>query len=97
MQLNKGFEAEYKRRHDELWPELKQLLKSSGVSEYYIFLDETTNNLFGVLKAADSKILDNLPAHPVMQKWWLYMKDIMESNQDNSPTSIPLKQVFYLP
>ena len=97
MQLHKGFEAEYKRRHDELWPELRQLLKSSGISEYHIFLDETTNNLFGVLKAADTGLIKNLAAHPVMQKWWFYMKDIMECNADHSPVSIPLKEVFYLP
>lgn len=96
MQLHKGFEAEYKRRHDELWPDLQQLLKSTGISEYSIFLDETTNNLFGVLKADDIGLLNNLPAHPLMQKWWFYMKDIMESNPDNSPVSIPLKEVFYL-
>ena len=97
MQLNKGAEAEYKKRHDELWPELKQVLKSSGICEYSIFLDETTNALFGILKIEDALLLDNLPQHPVMQKWWLYMKDIMEYNPDNSPVSIPLKQVFYLP
>ena len=60
MQLHKGFEAEYKRRHDKLWPELRQLLKSNGISEYHIFLDETTNNLFGVLKAADTGLIKNL-------------------------------------
>ena len=97
MQLNKGAEAEYKKRHDELWPELQQLLKSTGISEYSIFLDETNNSLFGILKIDDTQLLDDLPAHPVMQKWWLYMKDIMESNPDNSPVSIPLKEVFYLP
>ncbi len=97
MQLNKGTEAEYKKRHDELWPELKELLKSTGICEYSIFLDETTNSLFGVLKIDGTILLDNLPQHPVMQKWWLYMKDIMESNPDNSPVSIPLKEVFYLP
>jgi L-rhamnose mutarotase len=97
MQLFKGFEQEYKKRHDELWPELAQLLKETGISEYSIFLDETTNSLFGVLKAVDAKNLDNLPAHPVMQKWWKYMGDIMESNPDNSPVSVPLKEVFYLP
>ncbi|MEO8764024.1 MAG: L-rhamnose mutarotase [Ginsengibacter sp.] len=96
MQLHKGFEAEYKRRHDALWPELKDLLKVNGISEYYIFLDESTNNLLGVFKVTDSKKLDNLPAHPVMQKWWNYMKDIMDCNADNSPVSIPLKEVFYL-
>ena len=97
MQLNKGFEAEYKKRHDELWPELNELLKSTGISEYAIFLDETTNGLFSILKIEDAQLLNDLPQHPVMQKWWLYMKDIMECNPDNSPLSIPLKEVFYLP
>jgi L-rhamnose mutarotase len=97
MQLNKGAEWEYKKRHDELWPELKALLKSTGISEYSIFLDETTYSLFGMLKMEDAQLLDDLPQHPVMQKWWLYMKDIMECNPDNSPVSIPLKEVFYLP
>ena len=96
MQLNKGTEAEYKKRHDELWPELKELLKSTGICEYSIFLDEITNALFGILKMEDAALLDNLPQHPVMQKWWLYMKDIMESNPENSPLSISLKEVFYL-
>jgi L-rhamnose mutarotase len=97
MQLNKGQEAEYKKRHDKLWPELEALLKSTGISEYSIFLDETTNSLFGILKIDNNELLENLPQHPIMQKWWLYMKDIMESNSDNSPVSIPLKEVFYLP
>lgn len=97
MQLFKGYEAEYKKRHDALWPELKELLQATGISEYSIFLDETTNSLFGVLNVTDLAALDNLPAHSVMQKWWAYMKDIMESNPDNSPVSVPLKEVFYLP
>jgi L-rhamnose mutarotase len=97
MKLYEGQEEEYKKRHDELWPELKQLLESSGISDYSIFLDETTNTLFGVLKARDMQALDDLPDNPVMQKWWAHMKDIMESNDDNSPVSTPLTEVFYLP
>lgn len=96
MYLLKGFEAEYKRRHEALWPDLALLLKSTGISEYSIFLDEATCHLFGVMKANDLKALDDLPNHPVMQKWWAYMKDIMETNEDHSPVSIPLKEVFYL-
>ena len=97
MQLFKGQEQEYKKRHDELWPELKTLLKESGIRDYSIFLDVTTNSLLVFLKAEDTKKLDNLPQHPVMQKWWKYMADIMESNPDNSPVQTPLKEVFYLP
>lgn len=96
MKLHRGKEAEYKRRHNELWPELEQLLKQAGIEDYSIFLDEETNDLFGILKIEDSKQLNELPKHPVMKKWWAYMKDIMESNADNSPVSVPLKEVFYL-
>jgi len=97
MRLFKGMETEYKKRHDEIWPELSALLKEKGVQEYSIFLDEATGFLFGYLTIPDVKKLDELPLHPVMKKWWAYMKDIMESNPDNSPVSIQLKEVFYLP
>jgi L-rhamnose mutarotase len=97
MQLYKGFEDEYKKRHDEIWPDLKKLLKETGISEYSIFLDETTKSLFGVMRAEDPNKLNDLPSSSVMQKWWKFMGDIMEKNPDNSPVSIPLTEVFYLP
>ncbi|MFT4017927.1 MAG: L-rhamnose mutarotase [Agriterribacter sp.] len=97
LKLHKGYEAEYKKRHDELWPELQALLKQTGIQEYSIFLDEQTNNLFGYLQVNDAQAMDDLPKHPVMQRWWNYMKDIMETNPDASPVSIPLKEVFYMP
>lgn len=96
MNLFPGKEAEYKKRHEEIWPELQALLKEKGISEYSIFLDESTNSLFGVLNVTDPQNLDTLPQQEVMQRWWSYMADIMESNDDNSPVSIPLKEVFYL-
>src|SRR6185312_7632921 len=97
MKLFKGKEAEYKKRHDEIWPELKSLLKTTGIEDYSIFLDEETNILFGVLQVEDAMKLDELPNHPVMKKWWDHMSDIMETNEDNSPVSIRLKEVFHLP
>ena len=96
MKLFKGKEAEYKKRHDEIWPELKSLLKVTGIEDYSIFLDEETNDLFGVLKIEDPMKLDELPNHPVMKKWWSYMKDIMETNEDESPVSVRMSEVFYL-
>jgi L-rhamnose mutarotase len=96
MKLYPGKEAEYKKRHDELWPELKALLKETGIADYSIFLDPATNDLFGVLKVEHPGRMDELPNHPVMKKWWTYMKDIMDTNPNHSPVSIPLKEVFYL-
>jgi L-rhamnose mutarotase len=96
MQLHPGFQNEYKKRHDALWPELQQLLKSNGIHDYSIFLDESSNSLFGVMQLEDPAMLDRLPDHPVMKKWWAHMRDIMETNPDNSPLSIPLEEVFYL-
>ena len=97
MKLFAGKEEEYKKRHDAIWPELVSLLKEHGIKDYSIFLDEKTNILFGVLEIDDPGSLDKLPSSPVMQKWWNYMGDIMETNPDNSPLSFPLKEVFYMP
>jgi L-rhamnose mutarotase len=97
MKLMKGCEIEYQKRHTEIWPELVDLLKANGISEYHIYLNEESLSLFGVLKISDAFKLDELPQHPIMKKWWAYMKDIMETNSDHSPVSIPLKNVFILP
>jgi L-rhamnose mutarotase len=97
MQLNKGQADEYKRRHDEIWPELSKLLKENGVHDYSIFLDEETHSLFGVLKISTPEKLDALPSNEIMKKWWKYMADIMLTKKDHSPISVPLKEVFYLP
>jgi L-rhamnose mutarotase len=96
MKLLKGCADEYKRRHDALWPELHQLLKAATIANYSIFLDEETNILFGVLDVTDQIALDDLPKEPIMQKWWQYMADIMETNADHSPVNIPLQSVFYM-
>ena len=97
MKLHKGCEAEYKKRHDEIWGELKTALKETGIADYSIFLDEETNDLFARFTIDDDEHLDKLHTKEIMKKWWIYMKDIMETNEDNSPISVPLKEVFYLP
>ena len=95
MKLKPGPEAEYKRRHDAIWPELKQLLKEAGISDYTIYLDEETHTLFAVQKQSGASSQD-LGSTAIVQKWWAYMADIMDTNPDNSPVSVPLKEVFYL-
>jgi L-rhamnose mutarotase len=96
MKLNPGMEAEYRRRHDEIWPELVDLLKAAGVSDYSIHLDRETGVLFGVLWRADDHRMDDLPDHPVMRRWWAHMADIMETKPDNEPVSVPLATVFHM-
>lgn len=95
MKLKPGFAEEYQKRHDAIWPELSKLLKDNGISDYTIFLDEETNTLFAVQQQSGSSSQD-LGQTEVVQKWWAYMADIMETNPDYSPVSIPLKKVFQL-
>jgi L-rhamnose mutarotase len=97
MKLKPGFEVEYKKRHDEIWPELSALLNEAGISDYSIFLDEETHTLFAVQKLAVGHSADLLPSHPIVKKWWAYMADIMDTHPDNSPVAAPLKEVFHLP
>jgi L-rhamnose mutarotase len=96
MKLKPGMKAEYKKRHDEIWPSLVSLLKQAGVSDYSIHLDEETNILFGVLWRRDDHGMDELPKHPVMQRWWAEMADIMETRPDKEPVAVPLETVFHM-
>ncbi len=96
LQLKPGHEAEYQRRHAVLWPELRAVLKEAGIADYSIFLDPQSLTLFGVLRRAEGHGMDQLPAHPVMQRWWAYMADLMLVNPDNSPVMRPLPCVFHL-
>ncbi len=96
MKLKRGFEDEYRRRHDALWPELRKLLAESGVRDYSIFLDRETGTLFAVQKVAGGSGSQDLGSHPIVQKWWACMADIMETNPDKSPVSIPLPEVFHM-
>jgi len=97
MTLKAGCLDAYRQRHDDIWPELSALLVQSGIKDYSIHHDPQTNALFAVMwreKGFDPKVL---PAQPIMQKWWAYMSDLMETEADNRPVEVPLETVFHLP
>ena len=94
MFLKPGCEAEYEKRHNAIWPELKKLLSENGVCDYSIYWDKDTNILFASQKVQGEESSQDMGSNPIVQKWWAYMADIMETNPDKSPVSIPLKEVF---
>lgn len=96
MKLNPGFKEEYTRRHAEIWPELVSLLKNEGICNYSIFLDEETDTLFAYQEQMGESSSQDLGKLEIVQKWWKYMADIMETNPDNSPVTVPLEQVFFM-
>ena len=96
MHLNQGQKEEYKKRHDEIWPELKPLLKNAGISEYSIFIDEETNTLFAFQKVSSDGGSQDLGQTEIVKKWWAFMADVMKANPDNSPVMSELEEVFYM-
>ncbi len=96
MTLKPGYEQEYKKRHDEIWPELVEELKNAGVSDYSIFYEESSNKLFAVLKREDAHTMGALPNNAVVKKWWQHMADIMDTHEDNEPVATDLIKVFHL-
>ena len=96
MKLKPGMKEEYRRRHAQIWPELVSLLHDSGVHDYAIFLDETTNTLFASQKVSGDSGSQDLGSTEIVRKWWAFMADIMETNPDSSPVTIPLEEMFYL-
>jgi len=96
MKLKPGVAAEYKKRHDEIWPELAAELRKAGFSDYSIFLDEETLTLFAVQKLTDKNSAGDLPKNPVVRKWWDYMAPLMETHPDHAPVCAELREVFHL-
>ena len=96
MFLKQGMEAEYIKRHDAIWPELKKLLTDQGIYDYSIFFDSETNILFAVRKMKSGEDRHVRDESGVMQRWWDYMADLMEVNPDNSPKVVDLNEVFYM-
>ncbi|AEI94277.1 L-rhamnose mutarotase [Roseobacter litoralis] len=97
MRLHAGKQAEYQRRHDAIWPELVDLLRAAKVSDYSIHLDPETHVLIGVLIRPEDHGMAALSDHPIMQKWWAHMADIMETGPDDAPVAVPLPCLFHMP
>lgn len=96
MKVYEGFHEEYQKRHSEIWPEMVDMIHEYGAKNYSIFLDSETNTLFGYLEIEDEEKWNKSAETEICQKWWDYMKDIMETNPDNSPVSVDLKEVFHM-
>lgn len=96
MRLKPGNVAEYRKRHDAIWPELAAALRAAGVSDFSIFLDEDTLTLFAFRKIHDPLAFARLPQLPVVRRWWEWMSPLMEVNVDHSPKEWPLSEVFHL-
>ncbi|HIR48052.1 MAG TPA: L-rhamnose mutarotase [Candidatus Caccousia avicola] len=96
MKLYPGFEKEYEKRHNQLWPEMRDMIHEYGGRNYSIFLDQETLTLFGYLEIEDEEKWNASAQTAICRKWWDYMADIMETNPDNSPVSVDLQPVFHL-
>jgi len=96
MLLRSGAEREYRRRHDEIWPELAAELRAAGIQDYRIFRDPENHCLFAVITRARSHQMDQLPDKPVMRRWWAMMAELMITNADSSPQVISREEMFCL-
>jgi L-rhamnose mutarotase len=97
MKLKPDSVAEYKRRHQEIWPEIEQILTESGIYNYSIFLDEETSTLFAVHDIDKENTALSIGSDEIVKKWWDYNANLMEVNHDNSPIVNYLEEIFYLP
>lgn len=96
MFVHRDCYEEYQRRHAEIWPEMAAELKAHGAHHYSIFLDKETGKLFTYVEIDDEAKWNSMAQTDICQKWWAYMKPLMETNPDNSPVEIGLDEVFYL-
>lgn len=96
MKVHPGRIAEYKARHDAIWPDLVAALKAAGISDYSIWHDPETDCLFATLIRSDDHGMADVPKTEANKRWWAFMQDIMDYNEDGTPTVVALNQVFQL-
>ena len=94
LELRPGCYAEYKKRHDEVWTDLSDLLSQAGLSNYSIYRHGLT--LFAYVEVENPAALLALAGEELMQKWWRYMEPLMECNEDSSPKITMLEEVFHM-
>ncbi|WEG10932.1 L-rhamnose mutarotase [Pullulanibacillus sp. KACC 23026] len=96
MYVKKDAYEEYEKRHTEIWPEMVAELKNHGASNYSIFLDRDSGQLFAYLEIESEEKWAQMSQTAVCQKWWHFMDPLMETNEDHSPVSKELHPVFYM-
>jgi L-rhamnose mutarotase len=96
MSVLKGHEDEYTRRHNPIWQELADTLVAHGVSNYSIFLDRQTGDLFAYAEIESEERWDAIAATEVCRRWWQSMRALMPSKPDGEPISRLLPEVFHL-
>lgn len=96
MTLKPGSQAEYERRHNPIWPELHDVLKQHGVSNYSIFLERETDRLFAYAEIESEELWEEIARTGVCQRWWAQMGELMHTNEDNSPRTTSVDEVFHI-
>jgi L-rhamnose mutarotase len=96
MTLKPGYEDEYRKRHNPIWPELEDALKKHGVQNYSIFLDRAANSLFAYVEIESEELWRQIAETNECRRWWAFMKELMITNPDDSPVACELDEVFHL-
>lgn len=96
MSVDPKQHREYERRHRPIWRELEDTLRAHGAHNYSIYLDASTNQLFGYVEIESEERWNQVASTAICKKWWAHMKDVMPSNPDNSPISRELREVFHM-
>ncbi len=94
--IKEGMVEEYIRRHDEIWPEMVEVLKEAGISNYTIWNCGT--ELFGYYECAESyeKTAHAQNISPVVARWDEYMADILTFDTDENGKNLNYACVFVL-
>lgn len=96
FQLHPGQEAEYKRRHDEIWPELVDALKDAGISNYTLF--RRGRQVIGYCECEPDAqtAFATVGATDVNRRWSAWFEDVIESLTDESGRLLEAEEVWHL-
>ncbi|MEN8116689.1 MAG: L-rhamnose mutarotase [Bacteroidota bacterium] len=96
LKLNEDYKEEYENRHNPVWPELESEFLENGVKEYFIFIDDETNELFGVINVESEEHWQKISESEVVARWREHMKPFFETDEKGAPKLNRMREVFHI-
>ena len=96
MQLKPGMAEEYRRRHDEIWPELVEAIKDAGISNYTLFRRGLQVIAYAECEPDVAAAFGKVGATEVNARWAAWFEDVIVALTDESGNLFRAEEVWHL-
>lgn len=96
FELYEGAEDEYKRRHDEIWPDLVADIKAAGFSNYSLFRRGSQIVAYAEVSPDLETAMGALASSEANGRWAAWFEDLIVNLTDSQGRLMSMQEVWHL-